>query len=324
MSGDMSGNKRTSCFARPHRYPKSIYIGTRAPSLQVQMGMESGEQKLRFIAGVIRQTCRKYHVDLYLRYQEQDINQLLAIRDEVIKEIPELRQYEEGWPVLFYLKVTLHDHGGHTPRNGLNGKKRVLKENCPLSPESLAQKRQRQCKPFRVPTIAPGLLNSAGHGVSLRSREILKTPQASGLLCDATSGAANDEDVIIISDSEESSVTKSTRTSTAASSQPHCSSQGTPCGFSASSSSSSPPQYATKAPRSIMDTLVSGGIPRKDAPHLTRLLASFGIASSEYLGALARMHSRDVWLLELLGQKKVSEIQMRILRDILEGLAAGH
>ncbi|TFK85505.1 hypothetical protein K466DRAFT_601118 [Polyporus arcularius HHB13444] len=284
------------------------------------MGMESREQKLRFIAGIIRQTCRKHNVDLYLRYHEQDINQLLTIRDEVIKEIPELREYEEGWPVLFYLKVTLHDHGGHTPRNGSKGKKRVLNENCPLSPESLAQKRQ---KPFRVPTIVPGPLRFAKHVSLNRSREILKTPQASGPLRDATSGAANDEDVIIISDNEDS-VTKSTRTSTAASSQSHCSSQGTLCGFSASSSSSSPPRHATKAPRSILDMLVSGGIPRMDAQHLTRLLASFGIATSEYLRALARMHSRDVWLLELLGQKKVSEIQMRILRDILDGLAGDH
>ncbi len=219
---------------------------------------------------------------------------------------------------------------------------RASLQNCPLSPESLAQKRQKPSKPFRVPTIVPGPPGFAEHGVSLnRYREILKTPQASGPLRDATSGAANDEDVIIISDSEDS-LTKvdapapltlgitnfhyyQSACSSTASSQPHCSSQGTlQCGFSASSSSSSPPQYAIKAPRSIMDMLVSGGIPRKDAPHLTRLLASFGIASSEYLGALARMHSRDVWLLELLGQKKVSEIQMRILRDILDGLAAEH
>ncbi len=38
--------------------------------------------------GIIRQTCRKHNVDLYLRYHQQDINQMLAIRDEVCDLLP--------------------------------------------------------------------------------------------------------------------------------------------------------------------------------------------------------------------------------------------
>ena len=51
------------------------------------------------------------------------------------------------------------------------------------------------------------------------------------------------------------------------------------------------------------------------------MLASFGISTEVYLGALARSKSRDVWLLEMRGQNKLSEIQMRIMRDILNDLA---
>ena len=71
----------------------------------------------------------------------------------------------------------------------------------------------------------------------------------------------------------------------------------------------------------MTDVLISGGIPRADAGHLARLLASFGISTEVYLGALARMKSRDVWLLEMRGQNELSEIQMRIMRDILNDLA---
>ncbi|KAI0718002.1 hypothetical protein C8T65DRAFT_99570 [Cerioporus squamosus] len=320
----MSGSEHSNRFPRPQRYPQCVYIGKRSPSLQVQMGMERQEQRLRYIAAIIRQTCRKHGVDLYVRYCDHDINQLLTIRDEVIKEIPELREYEEGWPVLFYLKVIMHDHGGHTPGNHGKWKRRVLDENRPVGSSSLAQKRRSIFKPSGAPRIAPGLLRDTAHGASLNntSSEILRTQGTEASRPSATSGVAKDGDVIIISDDEDSVPQSKSGSTAPSSSLLRCSSQATLCSPGPSSSSSSSSDYGAKTPRSIMDMLISGGIPHTDAQHLARLLASMGVVTREYLGTLARMKSRDVWLLELCGQQRISEIQMRILRDILEELVA--
>ncbi|KAI0718038.1 hypothetical protein C8T65DRAFT_737559 [Cerioporus squamosus] len=232
--------------------------------------------------------------------------------------IPKLKVYQDGWPVLFYLKVTMHDHSSFAPCNCVKWKEPVADENCS---RLLVQKHQKTFKQPGTPGITPGPLLVAGHGVPLkRSTGILQMQQAPHH--DATHGASHEGDVIIISDSEDSVTKNTSPTTTASFLSLRSSSQATLCGSGPTSSVSSSLHHVTQSLRSILDMLVSGGIPSADAHILARLLASFRIATGEYLRALAQMQSHDVWLLELRAQKKVSEIQMRILHDILNGLAA--
>ncbi len=69
----------------------------------------------------------------------------------------------------------------------------------------------------------------------------------------------------------------------------------------------------------IFDTLVAALVPPTDAQRLTELLASKGITNLAYMRVLARMSTRDSWLEELVLEEKITEIQMRVLQEILEG-----
>ena len=61
-------------------------------------------------------------------------------------------------------------------------------------------------------------------------------------------------------------------------------------------------------------------LPAVDATRLTHLLASFGVTDLTYLHVLARMITRDQWLDELREQGQLTEIQMRVLREVLDTL----
>ena len=63
---------------------------------------------------------------------------------------------------------------------------------------------------------------------------------------------------------------------------------------------------------------MSALVPSADAQQLTILLASKGIKDLAYLRVFARMSTRDDWLRDLVRERKISEIQMRVLREILE------
>lgn len=54
---------------------------------------------------------------------------------------------------------------------------------------------------------------------------------------------------------------------------------------------------------------------------MVQLFASFGISDLAYLKIFARMHSRDGWLSELRQKGDISEIQMRVLRELLDQVA---
>ncbi|RPD64074.1 hypothetical protein L226DRAFT_611689 [Lentinus tigrinus ALCF2SS1-7] len=317
----MSTSDRSNHFARPRRYPCSVYMGKSSPCLQVQMGMENRTEFLRYIFGVVRERCRQHDVDLCLRLVQQDSEQMLTIRDEVVKEIPELQKYEDGWPVLFYLKLTLHDRGMHNPPR--KRQRLVPDVNYPQSSQSLPVQKRPKFKPSGAPIrgVIPAPIRVSTHNASL-DRPTAGDPQRTqeAPLHRTGSRAIDEEDIIMISDSEESVPTNIRSTSNITTS--FCSSRATPCSIqtSSSSSSSASSHKVSKPSRSILDMLVSGGIPRADAERIAQLLASLGIATGEYLGVMARMKSRDVWLLELRGQNKISEIQMRILRNILDDL----
>ena len=71
---------------------------------------------------------------------------------------------------------------------------------------------------------------------------------------------------------------------------------------------------------SILPLLSLYHIPRADAERLAGILASAGIADVSYLRVLACMRGRDDWLREMRDKEQISEIQMRVLQEILRSL----
>ncbi|KAH9893138.1 hypothetical protein C8Q73DRAFT_519336 [Cubamyces lactineus] len=74
-------------------------------------------------------------------------------------------------------------------------------------------------------------------------------------------------------------------------------------------------------PNDILDMLLEYELPYADAERLVELLGSLGIGDTQYLRVLGNMVSCDAWLSELRVEGKLSEIQLRILREILDQLA---
>ncbi|KAI0741317.1 hypothetical protein C8Q80DRAFT_1273781 [Daedaleopsis nitida] len=81
------------------------------------------------------------------------------------------------------------------------------------------------------------------------------------------------------------------------------------------------PTDATRSelqPQEVIDHLLSFSLPLADAERITALFDSLGIKDVQYLRVLAQMRSRDTWLDELRVNSKLSEIQVRVIREMLE------
>ncbi|KAI0363118.1 hypothetical protein BV20DRAFT_1069650 [Pilatotrama ljubarskyi] len=85
-----------------------------------------------------------------------------------------------------------------------------------------------------------------------------------------------------------------------------------------SSSTVSSPDH----PPSILALLQSYSLPIPDAVHITGVLASLGISDTAHLLVLARMASRDAWLAELREKGRLTEIQVRVVHEMLERVVA--
>ncbi|RDX50848.1 hypothetical protein OH76DRAFT_1481920 [Lentinus brumalis] len=101
----------------PPANPKRLYdAGDGKSSLQLEMGLQYAPDHFRAILSVIREVWRDLGVDTRVSYGSQDNALMRSVKKEALKRMPFLRiQYEDGWPVIFYLKRSLK--GGH-PRKG--------------------------------------------------------------------------------------------------------------------------------------------------------------------------------------------------------------
>ena len=92
---------------------------------------------------------------------------------------------------------------------------------------------------------------------------------------------------------------------------------------SASESSSGSPTAVSRAVSSPPDSqpvlclLLSFRLPQDDAERIARVFASYGIVDVAYLRVLAGLPSREHWLAELRAKGDLSEIQMLVVRDML-------
>ncbi|RDX50849.1 hypothetical protein OH76DRAFT_367927 [Lentinus brumalis] len=67
----------------------------------------------------------------------------------------------------------------------------------------------------------------------------------------------------------------------------------------------------------VLSYLQSYHLPQADADRLVKLLASMGVTDPLYLRVFSKMHGRDDWLREMRDKGELTEIQMRIMREIL-------
>ncbi|KAI0730870.1 hypothetical protein C8Q76DRAFT_716489 [Earliella scabrosa] len=71
----------------------------------------------------------------------------------------------------------------------------------------------------------------------------------------------------------------------------------------------------------ILNRLLSLPLPRPDAERIAALFTTLGIKDMSYLRMFARMYARDGWLRELRQVGQLSEIEMRLLREMLDHVA---
>lgn len=75
------------------------------------------------------------------------------------------------------------------------------------------------------------------------------------------------------------------------------------------------------APPDIVARLVASALPRADAEHLAGVLASLGVTNAAYLRVFGKMRTRDAWLEELRVVGRLTEIQARVVRELVERAA---
>lgn len=77
----------------------------------------------------------------------------------------------------------------------------------------------------------------------------------------------------------------------------------------------------TDPPAAVRDMLLAYALPRADADRIALLLAGKGIASVAYLRVFAGLGSREAWLLEMCEAGLLSEVQARVVCDILDAIS---
>ncbi|KAI0794327.1 hypothetical protein C8Q74DRAFT_570058 [Fomes fomentarius] len=100
----------------PNRIPERVHdAGDSVISLQSEMGLADEPERFRDILCLIREVWREYGIDSQVPYNSQKPKVMHAVEATVVKRMPALRlQYEGAWPVRFYLKRALKDHGSQS------------------------------------------------------------------------------------------------------------------------------------------------------------------------------------------------------------------
>ncbi|RPD76261.1 hypothetical protein L226DRAFT_611677 [Lentinus tigrinus ALCF2SS1-7] len=264
----------------PRKRPQRVYVGDgNKSSLQEQMGMAACTDILSEIL-----TCIAHGVDLDEAYRRQNPAILRAVTQEVLSKLPVLREYEDAWPVEYYFARELKSHV-HRPKQKVGQHTRRRRSQTPLISRIYGR--------WSVPaTRTVGTQHSAIF--VRRPNKRVVSHRASRRNSPSISSQIQEKNKIGTQLRGNGPV-------------PHLVTP--PPSIEPSPSSSSEP---------VFKLLVSARFPRPDAQHLAKLLASKGIKDLSYLKVFARMSTRDGWLAELVREGAITEIQMRVLREILE------
>ncbi|KAI0718055.1 hypothetical protein C8T65DRAFT_100532 [Cerioporus squamosus] len=277
--------RNNSLIPSPSTRAKRIYVGDgKKTSLQEQMGMSACRDILSEILRVIRKSCTSYGVVLNLAYRRQNPTVLRAVIQDVLAKVPVLREYEDGWPIESYLARELKSHRPNPAKRRNLGLRDVTERHRSKTPFITSHGKQTKCsRRPRWPRTATS--------VAKPNWRVTRVPSRS----ESPSTVARDESDV----ERQLGPAPSIRMIT-----PPPSIEPMP----------STPSYSEP----IFNILLSALVPPADGQRLAELLASKGIKDLAYMRVLARMSTRDSWLEELVREGKITEIQMRVLQEILE------
>ncbi|KAI0718065.1 hypothetical protein C8T65DRAFT_639890 [Cerioporus squamosus] len=305
------------CIPRPPRIPHILYDpGSGEPSLQSMMGLENEEVKFRGILDTIRAVWRAQEVDCYLPYFRQDPARMRSVTEEVVKRLPYLAtDYEDAWPVEFYLRKALKDHG-------IQGSKRRRSEA--LGEDDDAEYREASyCTPQRrlLPERAARKRQSraADHGTSEAATVATRPTRTLHRSTDERGAPSPSPSYSRLRRYTTYSATASTASTSSLATRVGSTSSTRIAGPQATSRrhDQTSGENSTTANTSVRSFLRPYHLPGADADRLVKLLASMGVVNTAYLRVLAKMHGRDSWLREMRDKGELTEIQMRVLREIL-------
>ncbi|TFK92625.1 hypothetical protein K466DRAFT_212281 [Polyporus arcularius HHB13444] len=162
-----SSSRNRKCIPKPPRVPGIIYdAGDGESSLQNLMGLTDDPVKFHSTLDTIRAVWRVQEVDYQLPYHLQDPAKMRSVEVEVLKRLPFLTSdYEDAWPVTFYLQKALKRHGYQSKRKRRN----AGDENDDSSVPGGCQQSIIEC--IQRPSRIPQKHHDAGDGApSLQSK----------------------------------------------------------------------------------------------------------------------------------------------------------
>ncbi|KAI0730888.1 hypothetical protein C8Q76DRAFT_793014 [Earliella scabrosa] len=303
---------------------KRLYMrdGGDGASLQEQMYMQNCGDVFSQMLAFIRSVCVAHGINLNLAYGRQDKAKLDKVKDEVLGTLGFLRHFEDGWPVTYYLKKELKIH--HF-------------QSSPIPPRCPAMQTRLRAS-GRMATRSTTKRGSR-HGVGAAGGADPRTaPRPPALNANTYQSRSNRAYVSIAGKTPRRGTRRTENSQGTPGSVPRAPSLSATLVESATANThmeltdSEPEPQPVSQPVSvsvphpppsdpILDILLSADLPRRDAERLTALFRSFGIADVAYLRVFARMSTRDAWLNELCQKGDLSEIQMRVVRELLERVA---
>ncbi|KAI0363117.1 hypothetical protein BV20DRAFT_976020 [Pilatotrama ljubarskyi] len=341
----------TEPLPRPKRYASVLHqrrAGGRE-SLQVQMGLEDDTRTFIQLLSLIRDVASGY-VNLHVPYGKQDKRQLEKIKTQVLFQSSILRNnYADGWPIDAYLRKALKNHGAASV-----GKTPITPEPKRRCREDLSYKyhKRRTWDDEQPPILTRGNKHStygyqsATHGGPQRNGGPRTTcgrstaPERKHDLEELGGSDDDDEELYIIPEGEQNRPVRSGLQTTGSNlpdlrpstiripivkSEPKDPSElpRTPGPVDGAPQQNGLPRLRTPAPPNLgfVDMLRARSFPVTDVTRIAELFTSFGVSDPAYMRVFARMCSRDAWLRELRERGELSEIQMLVVRDVLETVA---
>ncbi|KAI1796799.1 hypothetical protein LXA43DRAFT_1153842 [Ganoderma leucocontextum] len=256
------------------------------------------------INGLIPQPRRRA-VRVYANGDGRSIQELMGMADDesqfkqivTLEKYPILRRYENAWPITAYLKKEFKPHG-YISSWTRQSQKQNRGDSIASCPDSQARSQTR---------AVPASKGPSGTSLARVNRAmVVVTPRKTTL---SSSAAVTHASPSTAPNRPRIPSGGNTRTR-----RPQRTSPSRDRVMTASTSSA-------RSSNTVLGWIVSFDIPPADALRITELFASLGISDMVYLRVFARMESRNEWLREMRENGQLSEIQMRILRDMLERIA---
>ncbi|OSD05416.1 hypothetical protein PYCCODRAFT_1475455 [Trametes coccinea BRFM310] len=301
--------EQRTLIPQPHRFPLRIYHreGIDEPTIQDLMGMN---EKSGHFSDILAYLSLSYH--------DQKASVLRKINEQVLAREPALARYEDAWPISAYLRSFMKSPlRNDTPAP----QKRSIKDRS-ASPASPVRTRYPKTNRMSV-VVTHSVASTSANSHSQENEEpiILSPTQPQGPNQEGESvsehGLGQHDVICDLSPLSSYTSTPSMNFLSCALSPAEESSDG----LRGPAPAAPLPAQGADIPE-IVALLLQFALPLSDAEHIAGVLASLGIRDKAYLRVLSRLSSRDQWLVELQETGKLTEIQVRVVREIIENIVA--